>query len=248
MENTLLNWFKRKNAPAEAKYSLTTDLHSHLLYGLDDGVETLQQALHLVEQFEQAGYRKLITTPHIMSDFYQNSPETILPKLGELQQASKAAGYAIELEAAAEYYLDEGLVEKLKKNEPLLTFGNKHLLFELSFMNEPIQLNEVIFSMRTLGYQPVLAHPERYSYLQKNMERVEELIDRGVLLQVNIASFGGYYSRDVQKAAERLVQHKWVHLLGSDCHNQRHFEAVQAAKRTKNFQKALNLPLQNHSL
>jgi protein-tyrosine phosphatase len=247
MESTLLNWFRRKKT-LETHYSLTTDVHSHLLYGLDDGVKSLEEGVAIVRSFAEAGYQKLITTPHVMSDYYRNSPETILPRLEELRQAVQLAGLEVELEAAAEYYLDEGLIENLAKNAHLLTFGNKCLLFELSFMNEPIQLNEVIFTMRTLGYQPILAHPERYSYFQKNLQRMEELIDRGVWFQVNISSFSGYYSKEVQRAAEKLVQQQWVHLLGSDCHNERHFQVMQSAMRTRYFQKALDLPLKNHSL
>ncbi len=225
-----------------------TDIHSHLIPGLDDGVQSLSESLELLDGLQQQGYEKVITTPHVMGDFYPNTPEMIRSGLIQVQEALKASGLDIKLEAAAEYYLDEFFVESLNKREELLTFGEKYLLFETAFMNEPVHLKEAIFKMKSLGYQPVYAHPERYQYLHRDFSLVEDIVDRGALLQVNINSLTGYYSRPVQKMAEKLIDRNLVHFLGSDCHNQKHLNTTIAAFSKKYFARAMNLQLLNDTL
>jgi tyrosine-protein phosphatase YwqE len=183
-----------------------------------------------------------------MSDFYRNSSETILNKLTALHQYLYEKKITIEIKAAAEYYLDEALFEKLESNTPLLTFGEKFLLFETNFMTEPLNMKEFIFTASTKGYRPVLAHPERYLYLQSDFKKVEELLDRGVLFQLNIASISGHYSKAAQRLAHKLIDNKWVQLLGSDCHNMQHIAVLEETIRHKYFQKAISLPLLNNSL
>ena len=195
------------------------------------------------------GYRKLITTPHIMQDFYNNSETEITEKVKELNAKIAEAGVAIEVVAAAEYYLDDHLLNKIKSYpDDLLTFGNNYLLFETSFMNEPLYLKEFVFEARSRGINPVMAHPERYAFIHNDFNMISDLIDREVLLQVNINSFTGYYSKEVKKTAEKLVDKGLVHLLGSDCHNMRHFEVLQKARQEKYYLKALELPLINYNL
>src|SRR5690606_8579722 len=126
------------------------------------------------------------------------------------------------IEAAAEYYLDEVLMKRLQEDDPLLTFGNQYLLFETNFMTEPLTLKEFIFLATTKGYRPVLAHPERYMYLQSKFEKAEDLIDRGVMFQLNLASLSGYYSKPAQTTAQKLIDKGFVHFIGSDCHNLQH--------------------------
>ncbi|HEY5746845.1 MAG TPA: CpsB/CapC family capsule biosynthesis tyrosine phosphatase [Chryseolinea sp.] len=243
----MFSWFNKKTAPAHAA-SLHTDIHSHLLPGLDDGVQTYEDAVEIITHFEQLGYRKLITTPHVMSDAYRNTPEIISDALQKLRTHLKDRGIAMEVDAAAEYYLDETVMRMLENNERLLTFGKNLLLFETNFLNEPFNLKEFIFKANTKGYQPVLAHPERYIYLQNNVEKAHDLLDRGVLLQVNISSITGYYSKEAQRTAHKLIDRGWIHLLGSDCHARQHADLVAVAQRMKHFQKALSLPLLNNSL
>ncbi len=225
-----------------------TDIHSHLLPGLDDGVTTLEESANLIRQFMALGYTKIITTPHIMSDFYRNEPRQITEKLIELQRYLTEQNIQIEIEAAAEYYLDEELIKKIAQNEDLLTFGAKCLLFETNFLTEPFQLKEFIFSATTQGYRLVLAHPERYQYLIGDMNKVEDLRNRGVLFQLNITSMVGAYSKPIQKFAIQLIEKGWIDFLGSDCHNQFQLDQLKEAMRSKYFKKAVDLPLLNNSL
>jgi protein-tyrosine phosphatase len=239
------SFFKSK---ASIPNLFTTDLHSHLLPSLDDGVKNLEQSLEAIKSFQDLGFQKAITTPHIMSDTYPNSPETILPKLKELRQALAAQNINFEIEAAAEYYFDETLLDLVSQKKPVLTFGKSYFLFETNTFSEPMMLNDFIFQLKVQGYQPVMAHPERYQYLQHNLQRVEDLIDRGVLMQVNSFSLSGHYSKPIQKTANQLVENRLVHFLGSDCHTPHQARLLKESIRSKYFHKALELPLLNYSL
>ncbi|HEY3404938.1 MAG TPA: CpsB/CapC family capsule biosynthesis tyrosine phosphatase [Ohtaekwangia sp.] len=224
------------------------DVHSHLLPGLDDGVQDIGLSMELIRYFQSLGYRKLITSPHVMSDTYRNTTADILGKLEEVRQHIRQQNIAMEIDAVAEYYLDEALIKTIESKEQLLTFGKNYLLFETNFIVEPLNLKEFIFLAITSGYTPVMAHPERYLYIQDNIEKAEDLLNRGVLFQVNASSITGHYSRRAQVIAQKLIDKGWIHLLGSDCHSLQHVKLLEQAQQMKYFQKALSLPLLNNSL
>jgi tyrosine-protein phosphatase YwqE len=226
--------------------SLLADIHSHLLPGLDDGVNDFDEALAVVRRLKDLGYQKLVTTPHIMSDTYRNDSATIHARLKELLLFLSENRIDIRIEAAAEYYFDSWLINEVSESKPLLTFGDNYLLFEMNYMTEPYQLKDFIFKVTTQGYKPVLAHPERYQFM--TLEKAEDLHHRGVLLQVNILSFIDYYSKPVRQIANQLVEQEWVNFLGSDCHNLRHATLLEEAFKNRYFKKALNLPLLNNQL
>ncbi|TRX48194.1 capsular biosynthesis protein [Fulvivirga sp. M361] len=226
-----------------------TDIHSHLLPGLDDGVKSMEESLEILTYFIELGTSRLYTTPHIMNDLYPNKEAHILSVANNLRKEITSKGLAIEVNVAAEYYLDEILLDRMDNDDnQLLTFGDNYLLFETSFFNLPFYLNEFIFKAKSQGYQPVLAHPERYAYIQDSYTLVEDIVQRGVLLQINTISLAGFYSKPVKKLAERLVNDGMVHFLGSDCHNINQFNALNEALKSKCYQKALDLPLKNYSL
>jgi protein-tyrosine phosphatase len=242
----VFNWLKK--SAGSSQIHLTTDIHSHLLPNLDDGVKSWEEVESIITTFLRLGYRKLITTPHVMQDHYRNTSETIRESLVEAREYLRDHEIPITLDAAAEYYLDEHLMKSIESNELLLTFGDQCLLFETNFISEPLNFNEFIFSATTRGYKPVLAHPERYLYLQNNMDRIEDLINRGVLFQLNIGSLTGFYSKNVQTLAGKLIEKGFVHILGSDCHNLQQAELIDYARRSRYFEKALTLGLMNNSL
>lgn len=240
------NWFT-KNSKSEGTLP-SVDIHSHLLPGLDDGVQSFEEAEAIILRFQKLGYTKLITTPHVMSDFFKNTSEGILAKLAELRQWIAAKNINMEIQASAEYYLDEELFKKIETNVPLLTFGKNQFLFETNFMTEPLNLKEFIFLATTKGYKPVLAHPERYLYLQSDFSKAEDLLNRGLLFQLNVSSISGYYSKAAQTTAQKLIDKGWIHLIGSDCHNLQHIQLFEETRQSKYFQKAISLPLLNNSL
>jgi tyrosine-protein phosphatase YwqE len=216
---------------------------------MDDGVKTVEESWQIIQRFEDLGYRKLITTPHIMNDYYRNTVTGIQNKKQELAEFLNEKKSSMQLEAAAEYYLDESLIKSVDKNEILLTFGeSRYVLFETNFLTEPYQLKDFVFKITTQQYKPVLAHPERYEYLNKNFAKLEDFRNRGVLFQLNLLSLIGFYSVPIQKMAESMIEKGWVDFIGSDCHNEQYSLLIEKAQRTKYFKKALDLPLLNHSL
>lgn len=241
----MISLFK-KQAPSVAPLSI--DIHSHLLPGIDDGVKDLEQSIFVIKQLYELGYRKFITTPHVMSDFFPNTPSIIRKKLEEVQAELKFLEIPVQIEAAAEYYLDDYLVQMLDEEKEILTFGDGYFLFETSFINEPAYLMEVVFKLNAMGLKPVLAHPERYLYLHNDADLVNELLEKGVLFQINIMSLSGYYSSESKRFAEKLIDLDLVSFVGSDCHGMKHVDAITKTSTQKYFKKALNLKLLNYSL
>jgi tyrosine-protein phosphatase YwqE len=207
---------------------LRTDVHSHLIPGIDDGSVSLQNSIELIRGLNELGYTRLITTPHIMSDFYRNTPEIILRGLNDVREAISAEGLNVQIDAAAEYYCDHDFELKIGK-EKLLTFGDNHLLFELSYLNPSDNFDTVTFKLQLEGYKPVLAHPERYPYWYQSFDKYTQIRDKGVLLQVNIASIAGHYGTVAKRIAERLIENNMVDILGSDMHKTSHIEVYKRA-------------------
>lgn len=196
-------------------------MHSHLIPGIDDGAPDLETSLTLIKAMHAMGFRRLITTPHIMADLYPNTPAIINSGLDRVRRAVNKAGIDVQIDAAAEYLLDEGFAEKMEQGN-LLTMGDRYVLVELSFVSAPPNLYELLFQLQTKGYRPILAHPERYGYLGRDMKAFEQLIDRGCLLQVNLGSLAGYYGRDIRQVAINLLKAGLIALAGSDLHHDRH--------------------------
>jgi len=231
-----------------ADYSVfAVDMHSHLIAGIDDGSRTIEESIDLIRKYHALGFRKLITTPHIMSDAYRNTPEIILGGRDKLREAVKNEGLNIELEAAAEYYFDEGFT-KFIKDKNLLTIAGKYVLFEVSYMNAPDNINKVIFDLQVAGYIPLLAHPERYPFWYQKFEEYYRLKESGVLFQLNTNSLVGYYGPEAKKIAERMVNENLVDFIGSDMHGSRHMDALQRCLGEKYLWKLAAQGVKNASL
>jgi protein-tyrosine phosphatase len=206
---------------------LKVDMHSHLIPGIDDGSPDLEASLHYIRGMAALGYTKLITTPHIMWDMYRNERDDILKRLEVLQSAVRAEGIEIELHAAAEYFLDEHVELLLKNNEPLLTISGNMVLVEFSMALASMNLKDILFDMQMKGYQPVIAHPERYIYLEKNKDFYDELKDIGCMFQLNLLAVGGFYGKAVKELANYLIKKEYYDLVGTDLHHDRHLEALE---------------------
>ena len=213
------------------------DIHSHLLPGIDDGAQTLKESLELIKQFHLLGYSKLITTPHIISDHYPNNREIIYEKLYHVQESLKLEDIDITLEAGAEYYLDIHFLN-LIEDRYLLTFMKHYVLFETDYITKPIVLEEVIHSLLEKGYIPVLAHPERYRYLNNNIEAYKRLKALGVLFQVNAKSLYNQ-SKSTSNMAHQLINHGLVDFIGSDAHRIRDLRKLEHFLKSRTCQKML---------
>jgi tyrosine-protein phosphatase YwqE len=247
--NLIPNLFKRKK---QADYQLsdiplTTDMHSHLLPGIDDGVQDLEESLSLIRQLRELGYEKLITTPHVMGDFYQNTPAIIEERLATVREAVAAEGLAVTLEAGAEYYLDEWFPGKLDRGE-VQAFGDNYLLFETAFMTQPHQLFKSIFDMKLKGYKPIFAHPERYLYLQNDHDQATQIYEQGVYFQLNLNALCGYYGPAAKQLAEHLIAEEMVDFVGTDAHGQRHLNGLGKVLQSRSFGRLAELNLGNNKL
>jgi len=216
-----------------------TDLHSHLIPGIDDGSPDMESSIEMIKKFASLGYKKLITTPHIMCDYYKNTPEIILKGLDKVRNELLKQNINIEIEAASEYNLDDGLATLIDKKN-ILTFGDNYVLFELPFMQEPRNLQDIIFKFQTAGYQPILAHPERYGFWNNNLEKFEELKAKGVLLQLNLLSLTGHYSPEIKKMAEKMVSANLIDVIGSDCHRIDHLSIIENNLNNKFIHQLVN--------
>ncbi|OJJ20930.1 capsular biosynthesis protein [marine bacterium AO1-C] len=242
-------WKHKSNISSTNKTSfIHTDIHSHLLPGIDDGAKTYEESILLIQRFVALGYKKIITTPHIMSDFYRNTPEIIHSKLQKLRNKIKEQNLDIEIDAAAEYYMDDWFINQVNIKKPFLTFGDRFLLIETSFMSKPNQFFDAIFKLQTQGYKPILAHPERYTYLQSDFSLAEKIHQKKIFLQINLNSLDGYYGKAAQKTAEKLIDKKMIHFVGSDCHGKRHLDSLHKVQKKKYYLKLKNLSLINNEL
>jgi protein-tyrosine phosphatase len=239
-------FFGKKNKPSKDPSPLICDVHSHLIWGIDDGVKTEEEALATIQILMEMGYRKIITTPHIHHDIYPNEIITITEGKERLRNLLASKHINLSLDCAAEYYFDQWFYNEVDQEKPLLTFGNQYLLFETNYLTEPYQLKSLIFKLITSGYKPVLAHPERYQYM--TIEKAEDLRTRGVCLQLNLLSLLGYYGKSIQSMAQKLIDQKLIDLAGSDCHNQEHAKLLSTVSSNKYFKKLVELPLLNFQL
>jgi tyrosine-protein phosphatase YwqE len=216
-------------------FTLSTDLHSHLIPGIDDGAKDIEESLRLLKGLENLGYRKVITTPHIMSDCYRNNRDIIMNGLTYLRSEAKKEDIDVLIEAAAEYYLDDGFYAHLDEGN-LLTLGNDYLLFETSYVAKPLQFEEMVFAISAAGYKPLLAHPERYRYIHNFEKEYRQMKELDIFFQVNINSFGGHYGKDAQKKAEFLSKHGMIDFLGSDIHHHKQVETLGVIHHSKKYQ------------
>lgn len=223
------------------------DMHSHLIPGIDDGSRSMDETIAMLAKFESLGYKKIITTPHIMSEVYPNTPEIILEGLKHVRDTAQGLGISLEIEAAAEYYFDDSLVETVK-NGTLLSFGDRFVLVEFSFHTPPVFEGQLFFEMQMANYKPVLAHFERYVYYHGSLDKAIELRDKGVNIQVNLNSLTGHYGPEVRKQAQRLIDANLVDFVGSDCHRIQHQLMLEEHLDNPYFHKLGTLDLKNSKL
>lgn len=243
----MLGFFKKKEKKTTPEFnyeSIMVDMHSHVLPGIDDGAQNVGESIFLIKKMMDVGIKKIIATPHIMVDFYRNTPEIINAALETLKVELKEQNIEIEIEAAAEHYFDETFEKRIDEKR-LVTMGNNYALFEYSFVSPPPNAFQVIQKMIEWGeYKPILAHPERYPYM--SVEEMANLRAWGCNMQLNTISLTGYYGKEVKKKAEAMVDNDIVDFISSDMHHPRHAAAFRDALNFPHLQKMLtNYSLKN---
>jgi protein-tyrosine phosphatase len=220
-------FFKKKPDIVTDLSWLGTDLHSHLLPGIDDGSPDVATSIQLLHGLKALGYQKIITTPHILWEMYPNTPEIITEQKEVVSAAIKAADMNIAFGAAAEYFIDEHFQKALQEKQPLLPIHSNIVLVEFSMITAPMDLLDVFFQMQLQGYQPLIAHPERYIYLQNRKAFYDDLKNSGCLFQLNLLSLTPHYGTTVQSLAEYLLKNELYDYAGTDLHGEKHLQALQ---------------------
>jgi tyrosine-protein phosphatase YwqE len=197
------------------------DIHSHLIPGIDDGAQTFEQTKRLVKALQGFGVSQFITTPHTMFHVWDNSKESILSSKDQTTFELEKNGIRVPFRAASEYLMDDQFV-KLFQKEELLTLKDNYVLVEMSYLNAPMQLYDILFDLQVAGYIPVLAHPERYIFYHNNFDEYVKLKQVGCLFQLNLLSVVGYYGGPITKITEQLLQKGMYDFVGSDVHHDKH--------------------------
>lgn len=237
----MFSFFHRKQKAIFPFHQLKTDVHSHLLPGIDDGSPDVSTSINLINGMMDLGFQQFTATPHVMQDIWKNNDETISVASKLLESALNQNKMDCRFTAAAEYMVDENLEFLLQNKKGLRTIRENWVLIEISFLQPPLQLKDILFELQVQGYQPVLAHPERYLYYAGKTKELIELRDIGCKLQSNLLSFSGYYGKEVQRFAEQLVDLNLVSLLGTDLHHERHLEGLKKLQFSKSLQKVMEV-------
>ncbi len=231
----MFNFFRKKHdTPAELFFH--TDIHSHVIPGIDDGSPSADVSAKLIKRMKSWGLTRLIATPHVTESTFENTPEIMDKAMGTLKSVLQSQGIDIELSHSAEYRLDD-LFGRQFADGNISPFPNDFLLVENSFIQEPWGLDETLFDLKVKGYSPILAHPERYPYYHSKKDRYKKLHNDGTLFQVNLLSLAGHYGRDVRRAAEYLIDQGMVDFIGTDLHNEHHADAIEAYLSSKDYRR-----------
>ena len=254
MNNFTWAWVKSHFGPAEPMVQTVkpcfwqTDLHSHLIPDVDDGVKTIDQAMECLRGLAELGIQKVITTPHISKEYYPNKEIALIKACETLREQVDREQLPIQIEVAAEYMLDTFFLDLLDTTD-LLTFGpERYLLIETGWLAPPLLLNEMLFRIQTKGYIPVLAHPERYSYYANDFEALEEFKELGCLFQLNWMSLVGRYGPQARKQAQFLLKNGWIDFIGSDLHRPEDLSTLEALFSSSGYELLKQQPLRNNTL
>jgi tyrosine-protein phosphatase YwqE len=231
---------RKKNLISDSLLMGMIDIHSHLLPKVDDGVNDIKEALFLLSFFEKIGIKKMFLTPHIKGDFPKNNSAYIKECFNNFITNEQIN---IQIRLAAEYMLDEFFYNHLNAND-LLTFDGKHVLIEMSYLSAPINLYEMIYDIMLNGYIPIVAHPERYTFLTK--KEYDHLKTIGCKFQLNLFSLNGYYGKETMNRSKDLIEHQHYDFVGTDTHNKRIIHKFQEFSTTKKIAEQLSLLLENN--
>ena len=196
------------------------DIHSHLLYGVDDGPKTIEETLCIVEEAAAEGITDMIATPHAFNPHYHVPSNQVVAQIGLLAEAIKAAGYPVTLHTGQEVRLQGNLVEKLKSKEALTLADSRYVLLELPTHSIPAYAVNIIQTLIGEGFIPIIAHPERNRAIAEKPTRLEQLVRHGALAQITAGSVAGHFGKNVQKLSLQLIEANLIHTYGSDVHNQ----------------------------
>ncbi|MDD2960899.1 MAG: hypothetical protein PHR45_02310 [Muribaculaceae bacterium] len=231
----MFDFFKKSKVQESLFYS--TDIHSHMVPGVDDGSKNVETSTFIIRSLNQLGIKRMLITPHVTEATFENSRATLDAPFNRLKDNLKNENIDIDIMYSAEYRLDDFFENKVFKANDFLLLPNNFILIENSFIQQALNFDELVFELKMKGLIPILAHPERYKYYIQKRSRYKELHDSDLLLQVNLLSFSGYYGKDVKETAWWLLENNMVDFIGTDIHNTIHLEQIQKFITTKDYKK-----------
>ena len=242
----MFNFFKKKSEPIQLCFN--TDIHCHILPGIDDGSPDVTTSVELIERMKSWGITRIIATPHSTQASFENTPETMGNALALLKAELDKSQIEIDITHSAEYRIDEYFTTQLS-NGNIVPMPNNYILVENSFIQEPWNLDQLLFDLKVKGYKPILAHPERYMYYYAKKDRYKAIHSTGTKLQLNLLSIAGYYGKEEKRIAMELITNGLVDFIGTDLHNHRHADAIEAYLASKDYRKIKDrLPLLNDTI
>lgn len=198
------------------------DFHNHILPGIDDGAQDEKESINIIEAFKEIGIEKFVCTPHVMGEYYPNTPETINEALKKLNGSPAVLG------VSGEYMMDQHFTEIIE-NKEILPINGKKVLVEMSYFQAPINLNEILFKLQNNAYAPILAHPERYAYFHSStLEKYKDIKERGCSFQLNMLSLVGHYGARIENTAFQLIENNMIDFISSDAHRVEHVEKIKS--------------------
>ena len=213
-----------------------TDMHCHVVPGVDDGSPDVETSLELLERMASWGLTRIIATPHMTQDTFENTPDILDPALHELQMAAQKTLPSLDISRSCEHRVDDFFISQLEKGL-ILPFPGNYILVENSFAQEPWNIESILFDLKIKGYKPIMAHPERFLYYHRNRERYRHLHDAGNLFQINILSLAGHYGSSTKKVAEWMLSEGMVDFIGTDLHKHSHADAIEAYLCSRDYRR-----------
>jgi len=225
-----------KRSKEQVKLFYNTDVHCHILPGVDHGSQSMEQSLEMLRAEAEMGINRVILTSHVTAITFENTRETLTDAFMKLKDAVTDEGMDMELFLSAEYRMDE-YFDKEYAADHLIPMPGNHILLENSFQQELMNLDDLLFDMQVKGYRTILAHPERYTYYSRRRKRYEQLHNAGARFQVNILSFTGYFGEEARDSALWFAHNGMIDYLGSDMHNVKHAHIIMDYINSKEWKK-----------
>lgn len=239
----MFGFLKSRKGAAPIFEALGTDMHCHLIPNVDDGSRSELETVECLEILQSVGYKHVIITPHFQAPRFPNQEEDIVARYKRVQDFVADKGLKITLNGiAGEYRIDSGFEHRLNDNKFLtLKYGESNMvLIEFSLRQHVLGIKEIIDELQADGYTVILAHPERYPYLNINGMEIRSLKENGVLLQLNLLSLDGFYGDEPKRKALQLIERGWVEFMGTDMHNPLYGQALILASRNRTIEKIIN--------
>ena len=247
----MFNLFKKKYEPRPIFAPLGTDMHCHLVPQVDDGSKCLEESIECLNTLHAVGYNKVYITPHFQTPRFENDEDDIRQRYATLKRQAAEAGVEIEMAGiGGEYRIDSGFQKRLD-NPRFLTVGDKqkYILVEFSLHQQMLGADEMIFDLQMNGHEIILAHPERYPYLNVQGSRMEQLKNQGVYFQINVLSLGGFYGDEARHRAMEMLERGWVEFMGTDTHNTLYAQALRDLSCNRKVEKIVEkYSFLNHTL